>query len=226
MKKNASPQYIAFIASLVAAAISSISIGIFAQEVVPALINFVVVLGLCFLIFNYLVREFIYKKIKLIYRSIYRFKTQDPKELRALDKRTNDPIEAVSKEVLSWMVENRKEVTELKELENYRREFLGNISHELKTPIQSIQGYVHTLLDGALDDKNVNELFLGRAAKSADRLVELVDDLTQIGRLEGDVDLKLEKINLVKLATEEVEMIESKAAKKSISILPFDSFIK
>ncbi|PCJ64081.1 MAG: two-component sensor histidine kinase [Bacteroidetes bacterium] len=218
MRKVSSPKYIALIASLVAALISSISIGVFTQEFIPAILNFIVVLTLCFFIFNYLVREFIYDKIKLIYRSIYRFKTHDPKELKALDKKLNDPIEAVSKEVLSWMVENRKEVAELKEQENYRRDFLGNVSHELKTPIHNIQGYIHTLLDGALNDESVNQLFLSKAAKSSDRLVELVNDLTRIGHLEGESSLTIEKIDLVKLAHEVLEMVEQQAQEKEIKI--------
>ena len=85
----------------------------------------------------------------------------------------SDPLDAVSKDVLKWVEKNRKEVNALKELESYRTDFLGNVSHELKTPIQSIQGYIHTLLDGALEDEKVNQLFLTKASNSTKRLIEL-----------------------------------------------------
>lgn len=219
MKKNASPQSIAFIAGLLAASISTIIIAIETQDVWVSTVNFCVVLGVCFFVFLYLLQEFIYNKIKLIYKSIYRFKTQNPNELRALDKRNSDPIETVSKEVLGWMLENRKEVDQLKEQENYRRDFLGNVSHELKTPIQSIQGYIHTLLDGALEDKKVNRLFLEKASNSTDRLIELVDELTSISKLESDKSLlNVERFDLVKLTAEVIEMVEKQAEAKDISI--------
>lgn len=219
MKKNANPRSIAFIAGLLAATISTAIIAIGSAGVFVALVNFVVVLCLCFLVFNYLLQAFIYNKIKLIYKSIYRFKTHDENELRALDKYNNDPIETVSKEVLDWMLKNRKEVDQLKEQENYRHEFLGNVSHELKTPIQSIQGYIHTLLDGALEDKKVNHLFLTKASNSTERLIELVDELTSISRLEGDKPpLDIELFDVVKLADEVIEMVENQAKEKKIAV--------
>ena len=219
MKKNANPRSIAFIAGLLAATISTAIIAIGSADIFVALVNFVVVLCVCFLVFNYLLQAFIYNKIKLIYKSIYRFKTHDENELRALDKYNNDPIETVSNEVLDWMLKNRKEVDQLKEQENYRHEFLGNVSHELKTPIQSIQGYIHTLLDGALEDKKVNHLFLTKASNSTERLIELVDELTSISRLEGDKPpLDIELFDVVKLADEVIEMLENQAKEKKIAV--------
>lgn len=166
----------------------------------------------------FLLKEFIQDRIKLIYKSIYRFKTNKDNQYKIGDKKSADPIGEVSKEVLSWMIENKKEVDELKQQENYRREFLGNVSHELKTPIQNIQGYIHTLLDGALEDKKVNELFLQKAGKSADRLVELVDDLTQISTLESGQELNLQVVDMLKLTSEVFEMVETQANEKNISI--------
>jgi len=219
VKKNANPRSIAFIAGLLAATISTAIIAIGSADIFVALVNFVVVLCVCFLVFNYLLQAFIYNKIKLIYKSIYRFKTHDENELRALDKYNNDPIETVSNEVLDWMLKNRKEVDQLKEQENYRHEFLGNVSHELKTPIQSIQGYIHTLLDGALEDKKVNHLFLTKASNSTERLIELVDELTSISRLEGDKPpLDIELFDVVKLADEVIEMLENQAKGKKIAV--------
>jgi two-component system phosphate regulon sensor histidine kinase PhoR len=170
-------------------------------------------------IFSFLLKKFIHDRIKLIYKSIYRFKTQSSAHLVGLDKNVSDPIGAVSKEVVEWMTENRKEVNELKAQENFRREFLGNVSHELKTPIQSIQGYIHTLLDGALDDKKVNRMFLTKAAKSTDRLVELVTDLTSISSLEDSSTLDVRKIDLVKLAQEVFDMTEELVKEKGIKLI-------
>lgn len=182
-------------------------------------INFLVVLGSCYFIFIYLLKEFIYNKIKLIYKNIYRFKTNDSSKLKALSNSSKDPLESVSKEVLDWMKENRKEVNELKEQENFRRDFLGNVSHELKTPIQSIQGYIHTLLDGALEDKKVNRLFLTKAGNSTDRLIELVDELTSISALEGNkAPLDIADFDLLDLCNEVIELTENKARAKDITI--------
>jgi two-component system phosphate regulon sensor histidine kinase PhoR len=219
VKKNTSPRSVAFIAGLLAAVLSTLIIAIASRDILISVINFAVVLGICYLVFNYLLQEFVYNKIKLIYKSIYRFKTHNPKELKALDKNINDPIETVSKEVLAWMLENRKEIDQLQKQENFRREFLGNVSHELKTPIQSIQGYIHTLLDGALEDKKVNRLFLTKASKSTERLIELVDELTSISELEGDKSpLDIELFDLVKLTEEVLEMVENLAKDKNVAI--------
>jgi len=216
--KRSSPQFIARTASLIAAALSSISVWVVTGQILATAINFVAVFILCFFVFSFLLKEFINDRIRLIYKSIYKFKTQKDKVYDVLDKNTADPIGDVSKEVVSWMIENRKEVDELKRQENYRREFLGNVSHELKTPIQNIQGYIHTLLDGALDDKKVNELFLSKAAKSADRLVELVTDLTSISTIESGQGLDLQSVDMLKLSNEVLEMVENQAKEKSIKI--------
>lgn len=216
--KRSSPRFVALVASLIAAALSSLSVWFFAQQIESILINFVLVFVVCFSIFVFLLKEFIHDRIKLIYKSIYRFKTHKDNRYKITDKKSADPIGEVSKEVLSWMIENKKEVDDLKQQENYRREFLGNVSHELKTPIQNIQGYIHTLLDGALDDKKVNELFLQKAGKSADRLVELVDDLTQISTLESGQELNLQVVDMLKLTAEVFEMVETQANEKSISV--------
>lgn len=217
--KRSSPKYIALIASLIAAVLSSVSVWLITRGIGATAINFVVVFGVSFFIFSYLLKYFIHDRIKLIYRSIYKFKTQKDTGHNELDKTSADPIGEVSKEVLAWMIENKKEVDELKLQENYRREFLGNVSHELKTPIQSIQGYILTLLDGALEDKKVNRLFLEKASNSTDRLIELVDELTSISKLESDQSVvNIERFDIAKLADEVIEMVEKQAIDKAISI--------
>lgn len=216
--KRSSPQFVALVASLIAAILSSFSVWIFTYGIAAIAINFIAVFAFCFIVFSFLLKEFINDRIKLIYKNIYRFKTQKGTTYNESVKKSTDPIGEVSKDVLSWMLENKKEVEELKQQENYRREFLGNVSHELKTPIQNIQGYIHTLLDGALDDKKVNELFLQKAGKSADRLVELVNDLTQISTIESGQELNLQTVDMVQLANEVIEIAETQAKNKKIKI--------
>ena len=215
---RSSPKFVARIASLIAAVLSSISVWLITKNVSFTALNFVAVFLFCYIVFFLLLKEFIHDRIKLIYKNIYRFKTHKNQVDNVLDRKSDDPIGEVSKEVVAWMIENRKEVDELKRLENYRREFLGNVSHELKTPIQNIQGYIHTLLDGALDDNKVNELFLRKAAQSSDRLVELVDDLTNISTIESGQVLDLQPVDMLKLTEEVLEIVENQAQEKSIVI--------
>lgn len=219
MRNTTSPGSIAFFVSITAAIISSVGVAVFSREIVSTLINFCVVLVVCYFLFNFILNRFIYDKIKTIYRNIYQFKTNQKDDLLDKYKNESDPLEAVSKDVLKWMEENRKEVNDLKELETYIAEFLGNVSHELKTPIQSIQGYIHTLLDGALEDEKVNQLFLTKASNSTKRLIELVDELTDINVLQGkNPPLDYEKFDIVKLTDEVFELVENKALKQKISL--------
>ena len=219
MRNTTSPGSIAFFVSITAAIISSVGVAVFSREIVPTLINFCLVLVVCYFIFKFILNRFIYDKIKTIYRNIYQFKTNQKDDLLDKYKNESDPLEAVSKDVLKWMEENRKEVNDLKELETYIAEFLGNVSHELKTPIQSIQGFIHTLLDGALEDEKVNQLFLTKASNSTKRLIELVDELTDINVLQGkNPPLDYEKFDIVKLTDEVFELVENKALKQKISL--------
>jgi two-component system, OmpR family, phosphate regulon sensor histidine kinase PhoR len=113
-----------------------------------------------------------------------------------------------------------EEIHELKKLEKYRREFLGNVMHELKTPIFNIQGYVLTLLEGGIEDKKINKVYLERTVKSIDRMVNIVEDLEAISRLEsGELKLEMEPFNLVALVEEVFEMQDMRAKKNDIKLL-------
>ena len=103
--------------------------------------------------------------------------------------------------------------------ENYRREFIGNVSHELKTPIFNIQGYIQTLLDGGLNDEKINMKYLERTNKSVDRMINIVEDLEVISRLETeDSQLEFHPFNIVKLAEEVIEAFEMKAGQMNINL--------
>lgn len=219
MSSSSNPKSIALYVGLFAATISTIGVFFITRRWAVSVLNFVIVLSSCFWLFKYFVDRFIFDKIKTIYRNIYQFKTKKDQDLFQAFKNEADPLAAVSNDVLQWVKKNQKEVNDLKELESFRKEFLGNVSHELKTPIQSIQGYIHTLLDGALEDEKVNRLFLTKASNSTQRLIELVNELTSINVLQGNhVPLEIEKFDIKKLTEQVFELVESKAQDQQITL--------
>jgi two-component system phosphate regulon sensor histidine kinase PhoR len=173
-----------------------------------------------FIVFFYSLEFFIYRKIKLIYKTIHSLKTQKYDAVFQNYDWTNDPISAMNKEVIVWARDKKEEIDQLKRLAEFRKEFLGNVSHELKTPIFNIQGYIHTLLDGAIDDQDVNKSFLGKAARSADRLSDLVADLLEISQLEsGELMMEPERFDINALVKDVYEQFEVKAKDRGISLL-------
>ncbi len=129
----------------------------------------------------------------------------------------SDIISKVNEEVTEWAKDRREEIEELKKLEAYRREFLGNVSHELKTPLFNIQGYILTLLDGGLDDPSINKEYLERTGKNIERMISIVEDLEVISRFEtGELKLDIINFDVVSLASDVIELLEVKAKKKNI----------
>ena len=180
------------------------------------LLSTVTVFVVSYFVVNYLLYKFINKKIKLIYKTIGEFKGETP------DSKSKESLEKVNQVVLEWSEEQRKKIEELKQMAAYRREFLGNISHELKTPIFNIQGYILTLLDGGLEDPSINKTFLMKANKSINRMIAIVEDLEEISKLESGV-AKLKEVNfdIVELVGEVIDFMEMKA-KKNNSFLSFE----
>ena len=128
-------------------------------------------------------------------------------------------IEDVEREVALWAENQKEEVEKYKSWAEYRRKFVGDISHELKTPIFNIQGYIHTLIDGGLDDESVNLNFLKKAAKNVERLQTIVEDLEAISRLEsGELILDIQVFDIKELTEEVFEELEIKAEEKNISL--------
>ena len=163
------------------------------------------------LLIYYVVKQFFHEKIKVIYKSIYKFKGTS--SILDLD------IESVEREAEEWADAKEEELNAYKRDMNYRREFLGNVSHELKTPIFNIQGYVQTLLDGGLEDDKINMKYLQRTNKSVDRMINIVEDLEVISRLETEQSqLDLQPFNILKLAEEVIEAFEMKAEQMKISL--------
>ncbi|MBP7497706.1 MAG: sensor histidine kinase [Bacteroidales bacterium] len=172
------------------------------------------------LIYRYTLDNFIYEKIKLIYKTIHKIKISDEEKKKYYPKADEKVIERVNQDVVKWAEDKAKEIEELKKLENYRREFIGNVSHELKTPVFNIQGYILTLLEGGIDDKSINVKYLQRAEKSLDRMISIINDLEKISRLEsGEIELKMEKFDIKHLIREVFDFLEIKAKKKNITLL-------
>jgi two-component system phosphate regulon sensor histidine kinase PhoR len=131
----------------------------------------------------------------------------------------HDPIKKVNEEVVQWAFDQKQEISELKAREEYRKEFLGNVSHELKTPIFSLQGYIETLLDGALFDNEVNMAFLKKASNNAERLNNLVNDLLEISKFEsGTMSIVYENFDVCELGKEVFETYQPIAADKRINL--------
>ena len=165
----------------------------------------------------FLIEKMISHKIRLLYRTIHNYKIK--KENFPI-KMNEDLLTVAEDEVMEWAKSNREEIAKLKEQEIFRREFLGNLAHELKTPIFSIQGYILTLLEGGLEDENVNREFLKRASKGVDRMTKIVEDLDVITKFESErIKLELNNFDVVQLAKEIMDDLEIKAEKRNIKLV-------
>lgn len=184
------------------------------QAFISLLVFFVV-----FLLVFYFLNDFIFKKLKPIYKTIHTVNFSEKKLKVDMEEKDRDLVQDVQDDVLKWAKNKTREIAQLRQLERYRREFLGNVSHELKTPIFNIQGYVSTLLDGGLHDDNINELYLERTDKSVNRLISIVNDLESISRLEsGELKLIKSSFDIVRLVEDVFEDHEMLAMERSISL--------
>ncbi|MCA6422113.1 MAG: sensor histidine kinase [Flavobacterium sp.] len=196
----------------------SILLWIFHEFSMPVILLFAISIAtFSFFVIQYRVERFIYRRVKKIY---------DDVSLLESTSFRNQPITTdmatLTKQVKKFATDKKLEIETLKVREEYRREFLGNVSHELKTPLFTVQGYLATLLDGAINDKNVRKKYLERAEKGVERLIYIVEDLDMISKLEmGDVNLEMSLFNIVELVQNVFDLLEMKADKKNI-ILMFD----
>ncbi|MBC7382460.1 MAG: sensor histidine kinase [Bacteroidia bacterium] len=221
MTRNPKPIYIAVFISLILSAILGVVCFILTEwDLINSVIIFTLCFGLSFFLFFYTLEYFIYRKIKLIYKTIHSLKTQKYDAILKNFDWDKDPISEMNKEVIKWARDNRQEIDQLQRLADFRKEFLGNVSHELKTPIFNIQGYIHTLIDGAIEDPEVNIRFLQKAAKSADRLSDLVADLLAISQLEsGALTMEMERFDVNSLVKDVYEQLEVKGNNRHIKLL-------
>lgn len=229
--KDLTPNDIALRISFLVAIL--VSFVIIILQVFQSSINWVIVFGVfpitfiaSYFSFRIAIEKFIYRKIKLIYRTIHKLKLDKEEKIKEFDF-NSDVLSKVKLEVENWEKTTKQEIDRLKGLENYQREFVGNVSHELKTPIFNIQGYLLTLLEGALDDPEINEKYLRKANKSVDRMITLVEDLDEITKLEsGTISMNLKKFNIVELIKDVISSAELKAQSKNISIKLINDSLK
>lgn len=164
------------------------------------------------------IRYYIFRRIKLIYKIIHRHKLPSDFKADKLDMSKNI-LANVEREVDEWAEQNDRDIEELERLATYRRRFIGDVSHELKTPIFNIQGFIHTLLDGAIHDPQVNLQYLQRAAKNVDRLQAIVEDLETINKLEsGQMILDLREFDIHDLTDEVYADLEMRARERNIRL--------
>jgi len=215
--KNLSPQQLsATTATIIALPISA---GIYYFEPVwwIALIAFIIIFTGSYGLILFMVQQFVYRKIKLIYKLIYQTKASKREEFYYKNILPQKSIDEVREDVENWAKQKKAEVEVLQQNEAYRKEFIQNLSHELKTPIFAIQGYVHTLIDGALDKPEVNKKFLHSTSRNIDRLVNLVDDLDEISKLEsGEQLLYKENFVIQDLIRDVFESLSIKADEKQL----------
>lgn len=221
--KNPTPRQIA-LASAVSISLYSLVfyVGMTNLDVLPYWVWLLLfplsVLLIAYLVNIYYLKNYIYRKVKVIYKTIHRHKRSPDEKAPSIEVDTNI-IDEVEKEVNEWADIQQQELDRFRTWADYRRKFVGDISHELKTPIFTIQGYLHTLLDGGLYDDKVNMTFLKKAAKNVDRLYTIVEDLSAIARLEaGNLVLEMQAFD-IKVLTEEIfEDLEIKAREKEITL--------
>jgi len=215
--KNFSPVHL----SLITAALISIPVAtgfyIMGNNWPLAIITLIILFAVCYFLVYYILESFINRKVKLIYKFIYQTKASKKEEMYYKYILPPKGLEEVKEDVEKWAEQRKEEIEVLESNEAYRKQFLQNLSHEFKTPIFAIQGYVDTLLNGAIDDASVNKKFLENAARNVDRMVNLVNDLDAITKLEsGEQPLYKQNFVIQDLIKEVFETLSIKTAARNI----------
>lgn len=169
-----------------------------------------------FFLVRYTVNQFIYSKVKIIYKNIHDLKVGPDLDQ---DEALSTDLDEVTKEVSEWAEKQEDEIKELKARELFRREFVGNIFHELKTPIFNIQGYLLTLIEGAAEDIEIRDKYLRRANKSVDRMINIIDSMETISKLETSrMILNINDFDIIELVESCFDQLEDNAIKRGIKL--------
>ena len=185
---------------------------------VPAAL--IILIFIQYYVLRYSLERFIYSRIKLVYKSIHKQKLNKDDKREQITNIHGDIIGKVNEEVENWANDRKEEIDELKKMEVYRREFLGNVSHELKTPLFNLQGFILTLMDGGIHDPHINVDFLQKSQKNIERMITIVEDLEVISRLEtGEATPLLSTFSITALAREVMEFLEPTATENQIKLL-------
>ena len=227
MRKNLKKTYkFAGFTSLYIAIFLTLAMGVFFYVLETISYWYLVLFAIISFLFSFFVvkrrvEKFIYRKINKMHKEMAILDAAS----FGRDQITTD-METLTKQVRRFAQHKKLEIETLKIRESYRKEFLGNVSHELKTPLFTVQGYIETLLDGAIEDENVRDKYLKRANKGVERLTYIVKDLDMISRLEvGGLTLDKEKVDIAGLIRNVFDLLEMKATKKQISLI-FDKEYK
>ncbi|MFN3404194.1 MAG: sensor histidine kinase [Cytophagaceae bacterium] len=212
---------IAVFTSLLIALFNAVTVYIVAENatrdvlIIVSSVTFVFFLGLLYLGLEF----FIIDEINKIYTLLVKIKKKDYKLTSKEIIKVNNPLQDIKNEIVTFAVNKEKEITELKKLETFRREFLADVSHELKTPIFAAQGFIHTLIDGAMEDVEVRDKFLSKAAHNLEGLNMLVEDLLTISQLEiGEIKMQYKNFDIHRLAEELIYQLEETAGKRQVRL--------
>lgn len=206
--------------SLLLAILISVLTVVFLTFVDGVTVNMLFVVGVSsfivsFFLVLYAIELLVYREVNKMYQTIRKLKIRDFNISRKVVIKNINPFKKLNDEIFVYVAKKQKEIEELKRLELFRREFLADVSHELKTPIFAAQGFIHTLIDGAIDDETVRDKFLAKAAKSLDGLDALVKDLVALSQLEtGEVRMHFERVDLQHITLELFEQLEPVARAK------------
>jgi two-component system phosphate regulon sensor histidine kinase PhoR len=174
--------------------------------------------GCCYFLFYYSLNKLLYKRVKLIYKLISETKFDESMPGQT-DQNDNLNLNKVENDVQQWITKRNFELDQLRQLEKYRKDYIGNVSHELKTPVFNIQGYLQTLLDGKIEDQAIKKQFLSKAYKNALRLQHIIDDLNIVDKLEsGEQILDFQKLSIKNMIREAFEENSELAALKNIKL--------
>ncbi|HYQ56833.1 MAG TPA: ATP-binding protein, partial [Draconibacterium sp.] len=212
-----------FLAILVAIVLTLLALGIsllahyLGENVMVIAISTAIFIVAAYFAILFIIKKYITDRIRPLYNTIRDLPLSGKKMEEKID--SNSLLLNAKYEVEEWAKSQLKEIERLKELEKYRKDFVGNVSHELKTPIFNIQGYVLTLLEGGLEDPKINKLYLKRTEKSIDRMVSIVEDLESITKLEsGELTLNMTRFDIVKTVEEVIEMEHWQASESQITV--------
>jgi len=215
--KNVSPRRISALTALLLSVPISLGIYILHQSWQVLIVSFVIIFIGSYGLISFTLERFIYRKIKLIYKFIYQTKASKKEETYYQYILQQKSIDEVREDVEEWAEKQVEEIEILKRNEQFRKEFLQNLAHEVKTPVFAIQGYVDTLLQGALENPEVNRPFLEKTSRNIDRLVNLINDLDEISKLErGEQVIYKQNFIIQDLVKEVFESLSIKAEQKNI----------
>ena len=216
-KKNLSPKELSAFTALALSVPISLGFFVLHRSWMTGIISFIFIFSGSYFLILSIIQNFIYRKIKLIYKFINQTKASKKEEVYYKYILTKKSMDDVREDVEAWAEQRSSEVELLKKNESFRKEFLQNLSHEFKTPVFAIQGYVDTLLQGAMENPETNKRFLEKTAKNTERLVNLLNDLDEISKLErGELKLHKQFFVVQELIKEVFENFSWKAEQKNI----------